>query len=179
MDYRVVLQGYGGVGKSALAIKFTSNIFVEEYDPTIEDIYRKQVVIDSETCLLSILDTAGEEEPTLAMRDRVNLESQGIIFVFSITCRISFDNIGELYGYVQRVHDSNFPLVLVGNKCDLAKDRVISEEEAQELADTMGAIYLETSAKETINVEECFFTLVRDIRKKSPGQIQPQRRRKR
>ena len=52
----------GGVGKSALTIQLIQNHFVEEYDPTIEDSYRKQVVIDGETCLLDILDTAGQEE---------------------------------------------------------------------------------------------------------------------
>ena len=51
----------GGVGKSALTIQLIQNHFVPEYDPTIEDSYRKQVVIDGETCLLDILDTAGQE----------------------------------------------------------------------------------------------------------------------
>ena len=51
----------GGVGKSALTIQLIQNHFVDEYDPTIEDSYRKQVVIDRETCLLDILDTAGQE----------------------------------------------------------------------------------------------------------------------
>ena len=41
---------------------FSHLSFVDEYDPTIEDSYRKQVVIDGETCLLDILDTAGQEE---------------------------------------------------------------------------------------------------------------------
>lgn len=51
--------GGGGVGKSALTIQLIQNHFVDEYDPTIEDSYRKQVTIDDETCLLDILDTAG------------------------------------------------------------------------------------------------------------------------
>ena len=49
------------MGKSALTIQLIQNHFVDEYDPTIEDSYRKQVVIDGETCLLDILDTAGQE----------------------------------------------------------------------------------------------------------------------
>ena len=55
------LLAAGGVGKSALTIQLIQNHFVDEYDPTIEDSYRKQVVIDGETCLLDILDTAGQE----------------------------------------------------------------------------------------------------------------------
>jgi GTPase KRas protein len=51
-----------GVGKSALTIQFIQSHFVDEYDPTIEDSYRKQCVIDEEVALLDVLDTAGQEE---------------------------------------------------------------------------------------------------------------------
>jgi GTPase KRas protein len=51
-----------GVGKSALTIQFIQSHFVDEYDPTIEDSYRKQCVIDDEVALLDVLDTAGQEE---------------------------------------------------------------------------------------------------------------------
>ena len=69
-EYKLVVVGGGGVGKSALTIRLIQNHFVDEYDPTIEDSYRKQVTIDEETCLLDILDTAGQEEYS-AMRDQV------------------------------------------------------------------------------------------------------------
>ena len=58
--HKVIMVGSGGVGKSALTIQFISNYFVEEYDPNIEDCYRKQAVIDGEVCRLDILDTAGQ-----------------------------------------------------------------------------------------------------------------------
>ena len=61
----------GGVGKSALTIQLIQNHFVDEYDPTIEDSYRKQVVIDGETCLLDILDTAGQEVECLSMKGQL------------------------------------------------------------------------------------------------------------
>ncbi|KAJ8298711.1 hypothetical protein KUTeg_022771 [Tegillarca granosa] len=68
-EYKLVVVGAGGVGKSALTIQLIQNHFVEEYDPTIEDSYRKQVVIDGETCLLDILDTAGQEEYSKSFED--------------------------------------------------------------------------------------------------------------
>ena len=71
-EYKLVIVGGGGVGKSALTIRLIQNHFIDEYDPTIEDSYRKQVTIDEETCLLDILDTAGQEEYS-AMRDQVCL----------------------------------------------------------------------------------------------------------
>lgn len=61
-EYKLVVVGGGGVGKSALTIQFIQSHFVDEYDPTIEDSYRKQCVIDEEVALLDVLDTAGQEE---------------------------------------------------------------------------------------------------------------------
>lgn len=58
-EYKLVVLGSGGVGKSALTVQFVQGIFVEKYDPTIEDSYRKKVEIDNEQCILEILDTAG------------------------------------------------------------------------------------------------------------------------
>uniref|UniRef100_A0A8C9GFQ1 Small monomeric GTPase n=1 Tax=Piliocolobus tephrosceles TaxID=591936 RepID=A0A8C9GFQ1_9PRIM len=61
-EYKLVVVGAGGVSKSALTIQLIQNHFVDEYDATIDESYRKQVVIDGETCLLDILNTAGQEE---------------------------------------------------------------------------------------------------------------------
>lgn len=58
-EYKLVVLGSGGVGKSALTVQFVQGIFVEKYDPTIEDSYRKQIEIDNRQCMLEILDTAG------------------------------------------------------------------------------------------------------------------------
>uniref|UniRef100_A0A8D2H117 Small monomeric GTPase n=1 Tax=Urocitellus parryii TaxID=9999 RepID=A0A8D2H117_UROPR len=60
----IVVLGSGGVGKSALTVQFVQGIFVEKYDPMIEDSYRKQVEADAQQCMLEILDTAGMEQFT-------------------------------------------------------------------------------------------------------------------
>jgi hypothetical protein len=82
-EYKLVVVGDGGVGKSALTIQLIQGQFIEEYDPTIEDSYRKQVLIDGETCLLDILDTAGQEEYS-AMRDQYMRTGEGFLFVFAL-----------------------------------------------------------------------------------------------
>lgn len=61
-EYKVVVLGSGGVGKSALTIQFVSNRWIERYDPTIEDFYRKEIEVDGSPCVLEILDTAGTEQ---------------------------------------------------------------------------------------------------------------------
>ncbi|XP_023371233.1 GTPase NRas isoform X2 [Otolemur garnettii] len=96
-EYKLVVVGAGGVGKSALTIQLIQNHFVDEYDPTIEDSYRKQVVIDGETCLLDILDTAGQEEYS-AMRDQYMRTGEGFLCVFAINNSKSFADI-NLYRY--------------------------------------------------------------------------------
>ena len=85
----------GGVGKSALTIQLIQNHFVEEYDPTIEDSYRKQVVIDGETCLLDILDTASQEEYS-AMRDQYMRTGEGFLIVFAVNNAKSFEDITQV-----------------------------------------------------------------------------------
>ena len=60
--HKVIMVGGGGVGKSALTLQYMYGDFVEEYDPTKADSYRKKVSLDGEECQVDILDTAGQEE---------------------------------------------------------------------------------------------------------------------
>ena len=164
-EYKLVIVGGGGVGKSALTIQLIQNHFIDEYDPTIEDSYRKQVTIDDETCLLDILDTAGQEEYS-AMRDQYMRTGQGFLCTYAITSRSSFDEITAFREQILRVKDEDkVPMVLVGNKCDLEEERQVTAVEGQDLAKSFGCPIYETSAKARINVEEAFYELVREIRK--------------
>uniref|UniRef100_A0A9R1SEF7 small monomeric GTPase n=2 Tax=Cyprinus carpio TaxID=7962 RepID=A0A9R1SEF7_CYPCA len=163
-EYKLVVVGAGGVGKSALTIQLIQNHFVDEYDPTIEDSYRKQVVIDGETCLLDILDTAGQEEYS-AMRDQYMRTGEGFLCVFAINNAKSFEDVHLYREQINRVKDSdNVPMVLVGNKSDLAS-RTVETRQAQELARSYGVPFVETSAKTRQGVEEAFYSLVREIRR--------------
>ncbi|ELR16995.1 Ras family protein [Acanthamoeba castellanii str. Neff] len=167
-EYKLVVVGGGSVGKSALTIQLINHHFMDDYDPTIEDSYRKQVEIDQETCLLDILDTAGQDEFS-AMRDQYMRTGQGFLCVFSIANRGSFEEISSFREQILRVkEDDHVPMVLVGNKCDLEHLRVVPTSEGADLAKSFGCKYLETSAKARINVDACFFELVREIRKANP-----------
>jgi len=164
-EYKLVIVGGGGVGKSALTIQLIQNHFIDEYDPTIEDSYRKQVTIDSETCLLDILDTAGQEEYS-AMRDQYMRTGQGFLMVYAITSRSSFEELVGFKDQILRVKEADLvPMVVVGNKSDLESERQVSSQEGQDLARNFGSPFFETSAKTRVNVEESFYQLVREIRK--------------
>ncbi|XP_049816222.1 ras-like protein isoform X1 [Schistocerca nitens] len=159
-----LLYHTGGVGKSALTIQLIQNHFVDEYDPTIEDSYRKQVVIDGETCLLDILDTAGQEEYS-AMRDQYMRTGEGFLLVFAVNNAKSFEDISMYREQIKRVKDAEeVPMVLVGNKCDLPT-RAVDISQAQEVARQYMIPFVETSAKTRLGVDDAFYTLVREIRK--------------
>ncbi|GCB66995.1 hypothetical protein scyTo_0012085 [Scyliorhinus torazame] len=104
-EYKLVVLGSGGVGKSALTVQFVQGIFVEKYDPTIEDSYRKQVEVDCQQCMLEILDTAGTEQFT-AMRDLYMKNGQGFALVYSITAQSTFNDLQDLREQILRVKDT-------------------------------------------------------------------------
>uniref|UniRef100_A0A6B2LKK3 small monomeric GTPase n=1 Tax=Arcella intermedia TaxID=1963864 RepID=A0A6B2LKK3_9EUKA len=163
--YKLVLVGIGGVGKSCLTIQYISNKFVEDYDPTLEDSYRKQVTIDSEEAILDIFDTAGQEDFS-AVRDQYMRTGDGFLCVYSITNLTSFEESLNLHTHILRVKDvETIPFVLVGNKCDLEKDREVQLEQGQNLAASLKCPFMEASAKARTNVVESFEALVREIKK--------------
>jgi len=177
-DYKLVVVGAGGVGKSALTIQLIQNHFVDEYDPTIEDSYRKQVVIDGETCLLDILDTAGQEEYS-AMRDQYMRTGEGFLLVFAVNNAKSFEDISGYREQIKRVKDAEeVPMVLVGNKCDLPT-RNVESTSAKEMAKVYQIPFIETSAKTRMGVDDAFYTLVREIRKdRQKGQKDKKKKKK-
>ncbi|XP_057296329.1 ras-related protein Rap-1b isoform X1 [Hydractinia symbiolongicarpus] len=168
-EYKLVVLGSGGVGKSALTVQFVQGIFVEKYDPTIEDSYRKQVEVDGQQAMLEILDTAGTEQFT-AMRDLYMKNGQGFVLVYSITAQSTFNDLMDLRDQILKVKDTNdVPMVLVGNKCDLEDERVVGKDQGQNLAKQFeNCTFLETSAKMKINVNEIFHDLVRQVNRRQP-----------
>ncbi|PRP88439.1 hypothetical protein PROFUN_03156 [Planoprotostelium fungivorum] len=165
LDCKLAVMGGGGVGKSALTVMYTQGHFLEVYDPTIEDSYRKQQIVDGETCQLDILDTAGQEEYT-SMRDSYVRSARGFLLVYSLTDRGTFKEVTKLQERIMRTKDvDSVPIVLVGNKCDLEAERSVPTVEGSELGKKWGCIFMETSAKKGLNVEKAFTQLVRAVQK--------------
>lgn len=135
-EHKVIVVGAGGAGKSALTQMFMYGNFVEEYDPTTADSYRKIIDVDGEKCQLDILDTAGQEE---YMRDNYYRLGEGFLIVYSITMRDTFVATNRFYDHILQVKGKEeVPLILVGSKCDLEGDREVSKQEGQELSQKWG-----------------------------------------
>lgn len=169
-EYHIVVLGSGGVGKSCLTAQFVQNVWIESYDPTIEDSYRKQIEVDGRHVILEILDTAGTEQFT-AMRELYMKTGQGFLLVFAITSASSFHELAELREQIKRIkEDDNVPMVLVGNKSDLEEDRAIPRPRAFATSREWNTPYFETSARRRANVDEAFVDLCRQIIRKDANE---------
>ena len=90
------------------------------------------------------------------MRDQYIRSGQGFVIVYSITSKNSFENLAGFHDQILRVKDEDtFPVVILGNKCDLEKDREVPTAEGKAFADGIEAPFYETSAKARINVGKC------------------------
>ncbi|TVY48550.1 Ras-related protein [Lachnellula occidentalis] len=182
-DFNIVVLGAGGVGKSCLTAQFVQNIWIEAYDPTIEDSYRKQIDVDGRQCMLEILDTAGTEQfsklidSITLLRELYMKTGQGFLLVFSITSQSSLYELQELREQIIRIKDDdNVPIVIVGNKSDLEEDRMVSRSKAFAVSQSWGnAPYYETSARRRANVDEVFIDLCRQIIRKDNSGYTPSR----
>ncbi|PAV56519.1 hypothetical protein WR25_00218 isoform A [Diploscapter pachys] len=162
-EFKVVVLGSGGVGKSALTVQFVSSTFIEKYDPTIEDFYRKEIEVDGQPCVLEILDTAGTEQFS-SMRDLYIKNGQGFVVVYSITSQQTFHDIKTMREQIVRVKGTeNVPILLVGNKVDLAHQRQVRPEEGLALAEYWSCPFTECSAKNNHSVNVMFAEIVREM----------------
>ncbi|KAF8339205.1 ras family-domain-containing protein [Cantharellus anzutake] len=178
-QWRLTILGEGAVGKTALAVQFSMNAFIESYDPTIEDSYRKTILVDNRQAFLEIIDTAGQDEYA-TLRDQWVREGQGFMLVYSVASRKSFNRLHEFY---KAIIDGKQPprsaaslgqrfarpgIVIIGNKIDIQDERVVTTEEGERLAREWRCGFIETSAKLAVSVDESFCELIRQCRKAGP-----------
>lgn len=162
-----MVLGAGGVGKSSVTVQFVQGVYVESYDPTIEDSYRKQIEVDGRACDLEILDTAGVAQFT-AMRELYIKLGKGFLLVYLVTDDNSLRELMALREQVLRIKDlDNVPMVLIGNKCDLEEDRVLLIDDGISVLKQWGLVpFYETLAMYKTNVDEAFVDVVRQIMRK-------------
>ena len=161
--FKVLIIGDSSVGKSNILLRFSDNIFHDTFLPTIGvDFKIRNVKMGDQTVKLNIWDTAGQER-FKTITSTYYKGAHGIIVVYDITDRESFNNVSNWLNEVKKHAGSQVVKLLVGNKCDLEDERVVSSKEGQEFADSIGVGFLETSAKQSVNIDESFMTLTKQV----------------
>eukprot|EP01121_Diplochlamys_sp_Union-15-3_P014508 TRINITY_DN4627_c0_g1_i1.p1 TRINITY_DN4627_c0_g1~~TRINITY_DN4627_c0_g1_i1.p1 ORF type:complete len:187 (+),score=22.84 TRINITY_DN4627_c0_g1_i1:119-679(+) len=159
-DFTIVVIGSGAVGKSALSIQFVQGKYVNDHI-SIEDSYYKTIEVDGKQYALEILDMAGTEQYT-SIRDEYMKKAHGFVLVYTITSTPTFNYLSEMIDKIFEFKGTkSVPMVIVGNKCDLSDRRSVTIEQGEDLARKFNAPFLETSAKENINVERIFYDLIK------------------
>mmetsp|Transcript_2695 Transcript_2695/g.9413 ORF Transcript_2695/g.9413 Transcript_2695/m.9413 type:complete len:201 (-) Transcript_2695:17-619(-) len=160
--FKLVLIGDSGVGKSCLLLRFADDAFTESYISTIGVDFRfRTVKINKSLAKLQIWDTAGQER-FRTITSAYYRGADGIIMVYDVTSRESFNHVNDWLSEVNRYASDGTCKLLVGNKSD-RPDKVVSTEAAKEYADSLGIPFLETSAKNASNVEEAFLTMTSEL----------------
>lgn len=165
----ITICGDGGCGKSSITLRLVRSQWTHEYDPTIEDSYSVTRTIDGRPYFLSLTDTAGQEEYR-GLWAASNLRSDAFLLVYDITQASSLDALEYFLEMIDMEcdhrHDSGAvqPVKMVaGNKCDLKEARQVSASEGLERARSRGCGFMETSAREMVNIEETFALIVRRV----------------
>lgn len=177
-EVAIAVLGEDGSGKSASVVQFVQGIFVERYDPNIEDEYRKIIDIDKTRVMLKLFDSIGAERSQYC---EVFLGAcEAFIFIFSITSRRSFDYCTKNLEFIlTKKNLSKVPCILVGNKQDLEEQREVPKEDAEELAKLLEAEYFEMSAKNIKTVEpvfnECVKLAIQNSTRIQPRAPKPQK----
>jgi Ras-related protein Rab-2A len=163
---RYIIIGDTGVGKSCLLLQFTDKRFQPVHDLTIGvEFGARMISIDGKQIKLQIWDTAGQESFRSITRSYYR-GAAGALLVYDITRRETFDHLASWLEDARQHANPNMTIMLIGNKADLSHRRAVSTEEGEAFARDHGLVFLETSAKTALNVEEAFLNTARQIHDK-------------
>ena len=170
--FKLIIVGESCVGKSNIIVRYTEGEFKNIIGNTLGvELYNKYINIKDKYSKLQIYDTAGQERYHSIVSNYFR-GSHGCFIVYDITNQESFDKIEFWYQSVKQKASNDVSIILVGNKCDLEEQRVITKEKGEEKAKELNIPFFETSALSDININEIFRELVENIYDKIGVQIE-------
>eukprot|EP00029_Vermamoeba_vermiformis_P009574 TRINITY_DN4817_c0_g1_i1.p1 TRINITY_DN4817_c0_g1~~TRINITY_DN4817_c0_g1_i1.p1 ORF type:complete len:209 (-),score=49.33 TRINITY_DN4817_c0_g1_i1:88-714(-) len=162
--FKLLLIGDSGVGKSCILLRFADDTYTDSYISTIGvDFKIKTIDLDGKTVKLQIWDTAGQER-FRTITSSYYRGAHGIIIVYDVTDQVSWFNVKQWLQEIERYACENVNKLLVGNKADLTSKRAVDTNTAKEYADSLGIPFIETSAKNSTNIEKAFVMMAREIK---------------
>eukprot|EP00042_Codosiga_hollandica_P038406 m.312314 g.312314 ORF g.312314 m.312314 type:complete len:356 (+) comp55384_c1_seq9:564-1631(+) len=174
-EFQIALLGASRVGKSMIGVRFVQGVYADNYDPKIEDSYRKMTEFGGQPCIMTAL------EPPLSNlfgteRDDCIAQAEGFIIVYSITDADSFQEAAKMWETICRIkQDPRPPIVLVGAKSDLESERVVTAAQGAACAAAWGLAadqFMEVSARTNTNIDQLFANIMLQVDRRST-QAQP------
>ena len=157
--FKVLLVGDSSVGKTSMLLRYTDETFAKEFQTTIGVDFRiKTLTINDQVAKLQLWDTAGQDRYRRIVSSYYR-GAHGLIIVYDITSVSSFEHVPEWLDECNQRTNLLVPKLLIGNKSDLNAQRKITTEQGKELAETLGMQFIETSAKNSCNINEVFSNL--------------------
>jgi Ras-related protein Rab-1A len=161
--FKILLIGDSAVGKTSLLLRYVDDVYNPEFKTTIGvDFKISTMELDSKIVKLQLWDTAGQDKFRNIVASYYR-GANGIIIMYDITNRESFDNVRRWYDETRSYLQEDIPKLLVGNKVDVASQRSVDLADAADLANSLGMQYIETSAKTNTNIKEAFTSMTRSI----------------
>lgn len=151
-DYRIVVFGSAGVGKSSLVLRYVRGTFKDSYMPTIEDTYRHVITSNKVVYTLQITDTTGSHQ--FPAMQRLNIQKgHAFMLVYSITNRQSLEELKSIFRDIIDIKSAsnassdkqylNIPMILIGSKCDEANNRTVPTALGEKLAQDYNCAFME------------------------------------
>ncbi|CAG5927632.1 ras-related protein Rab-19-like [Menidia menidia] len=171
--FKIILIGDTNVGKTCVVQNFKSGVFSERQQNTIGvDFTVRTVDIEGKKVKMQVWDTAGQERFRTITQSYYR-SAHGAMIAYDITRRSTFESVNHWIKEVELYGAANVVLALIGNKCDLEQERQVQFQEACDLAEQRGILAaLETSAKESQNVDEAFLMMARELLSRNGLHIQ-------
>ena len=174
--FKLLLIGNSSVGKSSLLFRFVENVWDDNFVPTIgvdfvSYIYNNSLInlqklktleVNGKKVKLQIWDTAGQERFKNITASYYR-GGNGVLVVYDITDRESFDNLNSWLIEIEKNANKNVYKLLIGNKVDLEDKRKVSYQEGKDFATSNGMQFIETSAKTSDKVYDAFKLLTNEI----------------
>lgn len=160
---KLLLLGDSAVGKSSLLVRFSDDIFDENFVLTIGvDFKLKQVERNGKLLKIQVWDTAGQER-FRTITPAYYRAAMGVVMTYDVTDRGTYDHISYWVEQLGQHGDPQAQMILVGNKCDLEESRQVTTEEGEQLAAKFNMVFYETSAKTGHSVQDAFLGIADDV----------------